>query len=55
MAQRGNGRMDEQKITPFYRTPSPIGATALLPPKKTKESRAGQAEPLKEIEIDTNK
>ena len=48
MAQRGkrmdgwtNGRTekqkDRQKISPFYKTLSPIGAAALLPPKKTKE------------------
>ena len=40
MAQSG-GRMDgwtyEQKISPFYRTLSPIGAAALPPPMKTKE------------------
>ena len=37
----GNGRMDvrtdERKISPFYRTSSPIGAAALPPPVKTKE------------------
>ena len=43
MAQRGggdgqtDGRTDEWKISPFYRTSSPIGAAALLPPMKTKE------------------
>ena len=44
MAQRvvrTNGQTDEQtdkrKISPFYRTSSPIGATALPPPMKTKE------------------
>ena len=53
MAQRGkrmdgrtNGRTekqkDRQKISPFYKTLSPIGAAALLPPKKTKEGTAGQ-------------
>ena len=29
--------MDERKISPFYRTLSPIGAAALPPPMKTKE------------------
>ena len=29
--------MDVQKISPFYRTSSPIGAAALPPPMKTKE------------------
>ena len=29
--------MDGRKISPFYRTLSPIGAAALLPPMKTKE------------------
>ena len=28
---------DEQKISPFYKTLSPIGAAALPPPTKTKE------------------
>ena len=41
-----NGRTekqkDRQKISPFYKTLSPIGAAALLPPKKTKEGTAGQ-------------
>ena len=48
MAQRGgrtngrtNGRTDGRtyvrKISPFYRTSSPIGAAALPPPMKTKE------------------
>ena len=40
MAQRGE-RTDERtygrKISPFYRTLSPIGAAALPPPMKTKE------------------
>merc|ERR1712105_562043 len=31
------GRMNERKISPFYRTLSPIGAAALPPPMKTKE------------------
>ena len=30
-------RTDERKISPFYRTSSPIGAAALPPPMKTKE------------------
>ena len=29
--------MDGRKISPFYRTSSPIGAAALPPPMKTKE------------------
>ena len=37
----GNGRTEERtdgrKISPFYRTSSPIGAAALPPPMKTKE------------------
>ena len=37
----GNGQTDRQtdgrKISPFYRTSSPIGAAALPPPMKTKE------------------
>ena len=37
----GNGRTyertNERKISPFYRTSSPIGAAALPPPMKTKE------------------
>ena len=39
MAQRGetDGRTDVRKISPFYRTLSLIGATVLLPPKKTKK------------------
>ena len=47
MAQRGgtdgrtDGRSDQRtygrKISPFYRTSSPIGAAALPPPMKTKE------------------
>ena len=32
-----NKRTDGRKITPFYRTLSPIGAVALLPPIKIKE------------------
>ena len=38
---RTDGRMDKRtdgrKISPFYRTLSPIGAAALPPPMKTKE------------------
>ena len=30
-------RTDERKISPFYKTLSPIGAAALPPPMKTKE------------------
>ena len=41
MDGRMNGWTDEQtdkwKISPFYRTLSPIGAAALPPPMKTKE------------------
>ena len=44
MAKRGewtdghtNGRTDGRKISPFYRTSSPIGAAALPAPLKTKE------------------
>ena len=44
MAQRGertdgrtDGRMDGRKISPFYRTSSPIGAATLPAPMKTKE------------------
>ena len=44
LAQRGermDGRTyeqtDKRKISPFYRTSSPIGAAALPPPMKTKE------------------
>ena len=43
-----DGWMDKQKISAFYRTSSPIGAAALLPPMKTikisfkNKSRAGQ-------------
>ena len=40
MAQRGertDGRTNGRKISPFYRTSSPIGAAALPPPMKTKE------------------
>ena len=39
MAQKGGkgGRTNGQKISPFYRTSSPIGAAALPPPMKTKE------------------
>ena len=36
MAQRGEWT-DVRKISPFYRTLSPIGAAALPPPMKTKE------------------
>ena len=32
-----DGQTDKWKISPFYRTLSPIGATALPPPMKTKE------------------
>ena len=32
-----DGWMDKRKISPFYRTLSPIGATALPPPMKIKE------------------
>ena len=32
-----DGRTEKQKISPFYRTLSPIGAAALPPPMKTKE------------------
>ena len=32
-----DGRTYGQKISPFYRTSSPIGAAALPPPMKTKE------------------
>ena len=32
-----NGRTDGRKISPFYRTSSPIGAAALPAPMKTKE------------------
>ena len=34
---RMDGWMDGRKISPFYRTLSPIGAAALPPPMKTKE------------------
>ena len=34
---RTNERTDERKISPFYRTSSPIGAAALPPPMKTKK------------------
>ena len=41
MDGRTNGRTekqkDRQKISPFYKTLSPIGAAALPPPMKTKE------------------
>ena len=43
-----DGRTNKQKISPFYRTLSPIGAAALLPAMETKKisfknvSRAGQ-------------
>ena len=40
---RTYGQMYGRKISPFYRTSSPIGTAALPPPIKTKEkSRAGQ-------------
>ena len=32
-----DGQMNKRKISPFYRTLSPIGAAALPPPMKTKE------------------
>ena len=35
--RRTYGRTNERKISPFYRTSSPIGAAALPPPMKTKE------------------
>ena len=34
---RTDGRTNGRKISPFYRTLSPIGAAALPPPMKTKE------------------
>ena len=34
---RTDGRTNGRKISPFYRTSSPIGAAALPPPMKTKE------------------
>ena len=40
MVQRGertDGQMDGRKISPFYRTSSPMGAAALPPPMKAKE------------------
>ena len=37
MDGRTDGRTKERKISPFYRTLSPIGAAALPPPMKTKE------------------
>ena len=37
MYGRRDGRTNVQKISPFYRTSSPIGAAALPPPMKTKE------------------
>ena len=37
MDERTDERTDERKISPFYRTSSPIGAAALPPPMKTKE------------------
>ena len=37
MDGRTNEQTDGQKISPFYRTSSPIGAAALPPPMKTKE------------------
>ena len=37
-----DGWTDGQKISPFYRTLSPIGAAALLPPMKTREVEHGK-------------
>ena len=37
MDGRTDGWTDGQKISPFYRTSSPIGAAALPPPMKIKE------------------
>ena len=37
MDRRTDERTDRQKIFPFYRTSSPIGAAALPSPMKTKE------------------
>merc|ERR1712212_1087834 len=37
MDGRTDGRMDKRKISPFYRTSSPIGAAAQPLPMKTKE------------------
>ena len=37
MAQRGDGWTIVRKISPFYRSSSPIGAAALPAPMKTKE------------------
>ena len=37
MDGRTDGRTDGRKISPFYRTSSPIGAAALPPPMKIKE------------------
>ena len=37
MDGRTDGQTDKRKISPFYRTSSPIGAAALPPPMKTKE------------------
>ena len=34
-----DGQMNRRKISPFYRTSSPIGAAALLPSTKTKEKQ----------------
>ena len=42
MDGRTDGWTDGWKILPFYRTLSPIGATALVPPMKTGKSRAEQ-------------
>ena len=39
---RTNGRTYGWKISPFYRTSSPIGAAALPPPMKTKEKEQGK-------------
>ena len=49
MAQRGIGRTDVVKISTFYRTSSPIGATALLPkgrPRPITRNRADHLMPL---------
>ena len=37
-----DGRMGGRIISTFYRTLSPIGAAALLPPMKTKEVEQGK-------------
>ena len=36
--RRMNGQTDERKISPLYRTSSPIEAATLPPPMKTKEN-----------------